>query len=210
MRLFLAVLASALILLLLTASRPATVVRVVASIVVDSIQRQAVWTTAHIDKEVIEAPPSIADSDSTSAVIHERGMAWIQAPRQHVFPRAIFRLANAERGSAETLWSVLNELQAPTAFGISTLQRLQRHQCFVAAFTPATPHDVTLIAIGSGFNSSEQAEPLSLKISRGCPKYSANSHADSSRTGVDVVRGWESLSTALSLDMHFPINGGRG
>jgi hypothetical protein len=74
---------------LLALGRPSAILRLVITIVVDSLDRVAARPLAHVGQEVLERKPSFADRDSSAAVSMERKCVGIQASRFHGLPRRI-------------------------------------------------------------------------------------------------------------------------
>ena len=75
---------------LLARSGPAAVAWFVVAVVVDALERQSIWTPAHVCNEARErVPPFLADRDTASAVVVERLRAWVGATLNHRLPRVV-------------------------------------------------------------------------------------------------------------------------
>lgn len=77
---------------LIAPSRPATVFRAVAHVVVDPLKRHAVRSDAHISEEVVErVPPAVKQSNSSLGVVISSAAILLPASAHHVDPRAVGR-----------------------------------------------------------------------------------------------------------------------
>lgn len=73
--------------------RPATVTRLIISIVINAVERSPRRTLAHVGKEVFEAVfPAVADGNSSRPVSGEIVMAGAQASLSHGSPRFVSRV----------------------------------------------------------------------------------------------------------------------
>lgn len=81
---------------LLRECRPLAVAWLVASVVVDALQRQAGRALAHISDEVLERQPSLADGNASCSVVLKGMVALGSTARNHRAPNLVFeRLRSA-------------------------------------------------------------------------------------------------------------------
>ena len=78
--------------LLLLPSGPSTVVRLVVPIVINAIQRTAVWFSTHVFSKILERFPTFTDSDASSAIAEEHLVAAPSATITHRTPRFVARM----------------------------------------------------------------------------------------------------------------------
>lgn len=81
------------VLCLLKVARPSAIVRRIGTVVIDALKCESrCRPLAHVGDEVCERmPPSIADSDSATAIAMERLRRWIDAALNHGLPSVVFR-----------------------------------------------------------------------------------------------------------------------
>lgn len=94
---------------LLNSGRPAAIIDIVVSIIVDSIKLVlGRWTFAHVGKEVIKQHPAITNGDASPpiAVIHPR--SGVQASGLHRSPNVVLRLMRLAMTKAVVLSEVAN------------------------------------------------------------------------------------------------------
>jgi hypothetical protein len=88
----------------------------VTSIIVDAIERQARWAITHVGKEVFKCEPTLANTNSSSAVIKKIRVLRIAASLKHRFPAVISRCAGLSMlGKRATLASAANRIFASEA-----------------------------------------------------------------------------------------------
>lgn len=107
-----------------SASGPPTIARLVMAVVIDAIKRMLVrgfWP--HICQEVYKRiNPSLADRDSTAAVVGVLRSMLVQAPALHRSPRTIF---SRVRSSVCRSWGLARSAKAPA--GDDLLERQLSH-----------------------------------------------------------------------------------
>ena len=69
--------------------RVATIPGFVPVTVIYSIEKQTIWTLAHVGEKVLKLKPAIADRDASPAIIFVGGVARIGAPLDHPPPPII-------------------------------------------------------------------------------------------------------------------------
>jgi hypothetical protein len=85
-----ACLALALVSGLLEVGRPSAIVRLVVTIIVDAVKRQARWSCSHISIEVLETvDPSFTNADTSTAIILVRLMVSVVASTFHADPSPV-------------------------------------------------------------------------------------------------------------------------
>jgi hypothetical protein len=76
---------------LFPSGRPATILRLVIAVVVDTVDRMfSGRTTAHVGQECSERLPTVANADAASAVVLEPNVVRIAAPSLHALPDFVF------------------------------------------------------------------------------------------------------------------------
>jgi hypothetical protein len=81
--------------LLLLAGCPPAVLLAITGVVISSVEGKTRWPFSHILQKVIEPPPAIANSNSTSTVARPRRSSFGCASADHALPRTIRRCALA-------------------------------------------------------------------------------------------------------------------
>lgn len=196
--------------LLFAARGPFAVVWRVATIVVDSFNRQSGRPGANVAQELIEVTPSIADGNAPTTVVLKRFVCGVKASIEHVLPGSIFRRVSGSNWcNAESFLAAADQLYATATLCVSALQRVRWHISRVPALASAQPHDVALESCFGGRQWREFSELESGDVLARCPErdsgYSVLSHAVSSFTGAVSVRGLGSLSTVPSLDNYLTL-----
>src|SRR6185436_16398544 len=87
---------------------PATIAGFITSRVVDAIDGLPWRTLAHIDKEVGEGQPSLANGDALAAILPVAAMALPHTSRDHVVPRLVGRGLPVSAIVAVTVLAVSN------------------------------------------------------------------------------------------------------
>lgn len=119
---------------LLNGSRPAAVVWLIVSVVVDAIKR-VFWgrTTPHVRDEIFEFLPSFANLNPSFAVFVELRMALVAASLLHVDPRHVFRRAS------QTVLQVPLQSKVRATTTLSFSERDGRNESCLPAITSALP-----------------------------------------------------------------------
>lgn len=86
---------------------PSNVARLVAAVAIDSIDREAGWSLAHISKEAREGHPSLTHGDAATSVVGVPRVLRVRAPRDHSRPclvgprvrRAVRDVSRAQRAN---------------------------------------------------------------------------------------------------------------
>lgn len=73
-------------------SRPFAVVWLIVSVVVNTLNGMLGWSVSHVQSKIAKGFPSIANRDSSAAVIHPRGMLSISASPKHSLPNWVKRV----------------------------------------------------------------------------------------------------------------------
>jgi hypothetical protein len=147
---------TALIAGLLCSRRPAHVTGLIASVIVDTINRERCrWAVAYVSKKGLEiVAPFVADMDAARAVIPKKLVGWSVTPAFHMLPDSIFgRMAQAVRHAV---------LSGSVSLATTATGRMAGHQIagkdfsFNAARASAVPMSFT-----SGARHHRQAAELS-------------------------------------------------
>ena len=79
------------IIALLLARGPAAIARAIVAIISDALKRMLIgWSRSHICIEIVELLPSLAELDTSPAVVFIRRTSFILASFFHIEPRQIF------------------------------------------------------------------------------------------------------------------------
>lgn len=126
---------------LLRSCSPATILRVVIAIVVDTIKLvRWTWFGSHISPKPLEThPPACADANPAPAPTVEIRRVGVVTPRFHVKPRSIFWCAGLAMGEASLLLCRYIRLEASAAFTPTRDQTPGSNQAPHAAVAAAGP-----------------------------------------------------------------------
>lgn len=122
----------ALIVLLLDIERPTAVVRRVAFIVVDAIQRMVGRRPiAHVRDKCSDIIPSLANGDAPTAVVLEGVIVRVRTPPMHMHPCRIERMPteSVSKRSGEQQFA----RQTTTGSRLTTLEMIRGNQLFISA-----------------------------------------------------------------------------
>lgn len=128
--------------------RPAAVIGAVALVVVDSIDGVIFarpWS--HVREKGREVAPSVAHSDTASAVVLKAACRWRGTSFPHIAPDSILCSAShSVRGFSQSLGLTAF---APTAFGATAEQVDGKHARHGSALAQAVPRGMSTLAAGS-------------------------------------------------------------
>lgn len=153
---------AALVFGLLFLGRPATICRFVVAVVVDTIDRCALWARPHVREEIGERlSPSIANSDTSASIIFIPRSFWVMAAFLRRLPGIVFPASCHPVNS----FCVPSDfvLQASTTTGPAFKKRIALDDSFVSAIAPNFPANL-IASIGTRPDHEPSAEPLTKKI----------------------------------------------
>lgn len=126
-----------LVSILLAARRPSTVPWFVVAVIIDLVQRRAIWPWPHVRREVLEISPTLTNHDSTPAIVGKAAGFRIDASLNHIGPGIMFgRACHAMR--REMLGHAVG-LQASARPRASACEVAGLHADSGAALTAARP-----------------------------------------------------------------------
>lgn len=144
---------------LLAPRAPSNVFRMVAAVVVGSLNRMMVrWPSTDVSKEVLELMPSFAHRDSAGAIQGVFLVLWILAAVEHCGPSSVFgspvlRLTVSPVGASATCCMAVAQVPSTDADSLAAVASTL--PCDVAAF------------VGASLDGHETAEALSCQINEG-------------------------------------------
>lgn len=176
---------------------PSTIVRRIASIVVDAFQCQSRRAWPHICQKVFERRPPIADTNSARAVSSKARTLLFSAAVDHVLPAC-----KCPRFFATARLSMERDrvdVKTSTTSRVTAIQRRRLYAEFGATVASTAPSDVSVFCpLWHRFDCHQSAESIA-------SVYSAVSHAVSLHVGDGAVRGQRALDTFAGLAFNYPI-----
>lgn len=154
---------------LLHARGPATVLGRVWAIVVDAVQRMSGWARSHVGQEQIEALPAWTNHNAAATIIRIRRISWIATPLAHLLPSVeLGMVVQAVDGQARRC---LFQLEAVTAQRLPVAQVFAGHDSLCAAVAPTAPQGLAwspgvIAASWTAFQDSPATKSLSSDVDR--------------------------------------------
>lgn len=146
---------------LLASSSPTAVVGGIGSVVVNPVEGETPWTTAHVGKERVKGLPAAAHLDASAAIVFELGVGTVLASSLHRTPYVVFRSVR-HAVTREARYSLFRA-KASTATGSPAAKVCKPHGKHLAAITRTRPHRFTARCRGLG-NDREPSEALSRDV----------------------------------------------
>lgn len=129
---------------LLSWCRPATIVRLIALVVIDPLDGGLAWRFAHVGKEILEAAPALTEANPAAAVACEVDMLGILAAILDVQPNAVDpRAGFAVSAVGLALGNAEFVPQAAAGFGFAAEEIRGGCDFCVSAVAQAAPQRVT-------------------------------------------------------------------
>jgi hypothetical protein len=183
---------SSLIIALLLFCSPSAIVFGVAIVVVDPVDGVLCGRRlAHVGVEVLKYHPSLADGDSTAAVMHPVGPLMVGASLDHVIPAAM------SAGSAKSPCVAVSQScrAASTGFCRSATKTFPKDDQVIAAFASTEPVRTVPLPCLFQANGGQEAEYLTGDV---CEVVSAPSRLGFSHDGTPNTR---LVRTAMQLEL---------
>ena len=132
---------------LLLASSPATIPRLIVAIIVDPFNGQSSRAMPHVIKEIPEILPTLANADSTPAIVFIANMFRIDTAFEHAAPYSIFRPTRTPATSRTMLKRNLIILHPPPLANTVDLSSKTAAALGTLATQARTPNDTLGSAI---------------------------------------------------------------
>ena len=149
---------------LFRASRPATILRRVRSIIVATFDRMELrGTSAHVGQECLKRiTPTLADCYSSLAVIAKRVILGVVASGFHAAPDLMFGRATLAVSKQSLSQDIA--LETPATFGASVSQWLRMHHARSATIASASPVRFMGMASGRSFDNCKPSKSLPSEV----------------------------------------------
>lgn len=151
---------------LLLPTSPTAILRRVALAVIYAIKCFALRGMPHIGKKVLKAAmrifPSVADSNSSAAVILVADVISLKAAPTHIYPDSV-RLGLGKAVSSRTLAGHFTN-QATAGFNFAGCEGVAARDSFIAANTDTVPTSWLMLGTGRQSDDAETTERSSRKV----------------------------------------------
>ena len=153
--------------MLLTVCCPATILRRIWTIIIDTVQGHSFWPFAHIRKEVSEtATPPGTNGDTTSTIIVILSRVWVVATGLHLSIGWAHRMIT--QTMLEHLLCSKFALKASAALA-QTFRKVRRaHSVLVAAVTTTEPIVISVCGCVREHDDGPSSKSLPSQIIHGC------------------------------------------
>ena len=178
------------ILALLAHRTPPAIARRIRAVVVNSIQRVALWRFPHVaEKGLKRLTPLIADQNTAASVIGVSGVVWVVAASLHSTPDMVLSSLGHPvrmRASAQRI-----QLQAAAAFRMAGFQLAARGRDHRTAVTSTYPQGFTAALPPRAFNHGQSREAVAYQIVQGAsdaPRVAIQASTAPHEASVQMIR----------------------
>jgi len=149
---------------------PSAVTRFVIAVVVNTVKRGVFRSLPHISDEVFKRlSPSLADSNSASAIVGVSSGATAQAAANHSVPDSVDNTFGHPVGCASFTLG-LDKKTSATA-NVPACERVAGHDFLPAAFAFALPKNQEVLVAANEPHNLEAAEFSASKVRRSCAEF---------------------------------------
>lgn len=169
---------------LFQARSPTAVVRKISEVVICPLQGQPWWRLAHVSKEVLKRAPTLASSDSASAVVRIGRTIKVRTTLKHIAPSSVCWRSVMTMFAVQSLGALC--VQAFARFRLAGAEVATRYNATLAAVTLAEPIDA--FGAKSDAQNGQSTEPFAGYIlESGHRGFSYERRVKSWRSGVGAL-----------------------